>query len=208
MLILASASQSRKNLLANSDIQFIQIASKFDESLIKEENILKLSLQLSLSKAEHVLEILRGKYFSQILDFPNIEILGCDSLFELKGKAYGKPINKDEAFNRWKIMNSSYGHLHTGHTILFCEVDKNKKEIIFKKEQKNVISSKVYFSKLKDEEISKYVESLDPLMAAGGFTLEGRGGKYIDKIDGCFSNVMGLSLPWLRKTLLKKGIYI
>ena len=75
-----------------------------------------------------------------------------------------------------------------------------------KKIQKTV-SSKVYFSKLQDEEIKNYVDSLEPLYCAGGFALEGKGGKYIEKIDGCFSNVMGLSLPWLRKSLIKQGIF-
>ena len=58
-----------------------------------------------------------------------------------------------------------------------------------------------------DEEIKSYVDSLEPLNCAGGFALEGIGGKYIEKIDGCFSNVMGLSLPWLRKSLIKQGIF-
>ena len=60
---------------------------------------------------------------------------------------------------------------------------------------------------MQNEEIKSYVDSLEPLYCAGGFALEGRGGKYIEKIDGCFSNVMGLSLPWLRKNLIKEGIF-
>ena len=72
---------------------------------------------------------------------------------------------------------------------------------------KKTVSSKVYFSKLRNKEIKKYVDSLEPLYCAGGFAIEGKGGKYIEKIDGCFSNVMGLSLPWLRKSLIKEGIF-
>ena len=72
-----------------------------------------------------------------------------------------------------------------------------------KKVQKTV-SSRVYFSQLEDWEIKSYVDSLEPLHCAGGFALEGIGGKYVEKIEGCFSNVMGLSLPWLRKNLPKK----
>ena len=64
------------------------------------------------------------------------------------------------------------------------------------------------FCNLEKNEIKNYVNSNEPLNCAGGFALEGRGGKYIEKIDGCFSNVMGLSLPWLRRMLLNKGIYI
>ena len=75
------------------------------------------------------------------------------------------------------------------------------------KKIKKIVSSKVYFSELQDEEIKSYVNTLEPLYCAGGFALEGKGGKYIDKIEGCFSNVMGLSLPWLRKNLIKEGIF-
>jgi septum formation protein len=60
---------------------------------------------------------------------------------------------------------------------------------------------------LQDEEIKNYVDTLEPLYCAGGFALEGKGGKYIERIDGCFSNVMGLSLPWLRKSLIKEEIF-
>ena len=82
------------------------------------------------------------------------------------------------------------------------------KEIICKKKVREVISSKITFAKLEKKEIRNYVNSNEPLNCAGGFALEGRGGKYIEKIDGCFSNVMGLSLPWLRRILLNQGIYI
>jgi len=54
-----------------------------------------------------------------------------------------------------------------------------------------------------DREIKSYVDTNEPLYCAGGFALEGLGGKYIEKIDGCFSNVMGLSLPWLRENLYR-----
>ena len=103
-------------------------------------------------------------------------------------------------------MSASYGSLHTGHTLLFCELIKDGKKLILKKEVKKTISSKIFFSKLQNKEIAKYVDSLEPLNCAGGFALEGKGGKFIEKIEGCFSNVMGLSLPWLREKLLEEGI--
>ena len=103
-------------------------------------------------------------------------------------------------------MSASHGFLHTGHTLLFCELINDSKTVILKKEVKKTISSKIVFAKLLNKEISKYVDSLEPLNCAGGFALEGKGGKFIEKIDGCFSNVMGLSLPWLRKELIEEGI--
>ena len=206
MLILASTSVSRNNLLKKSDVKFIQLSSLFDESLIIEKNIKDLALKLSFSKAEVIKNKIKKINLNENLKLSSVEILGCDSIFEFKGKALGKPKDKKDAYYRWLEMSESYGFLHTGHTILFCELIKNSTKLILKKEVKKTISSKVVFSKLQNKEISKYVDSLEPLNCAGGFALEGKGGKFIEKIDGCFSNVMGLSLPWLRKELLEEGI--
>ena len=203
MLILASASQSRKKLLENSQIEFIQISSNFDEASIKEEGISNLALELSFQKANSLVLNIKERELPKELNFSSIEILGCDSIFEFQGKAFGKPSGKKEAFTRWKKMSGEYGFLHTGHTLIFGNFDSNSKLIRVTKKVKNTVSSKVYFSKLKDKEIKSYVDTLEPLSCAGGFALEGRGGKYIEKIEGCFSNVMGLSLPWLRKNLKK-----
>ena len=206
MLILASTSVSRKNLLKNSDIKFIQLSSFFDESLVKEKNVKELALKLSFSKAEVIKNKIKEINLNEKLKLTSIEILGCDSIFEFKGKALGKPIDKKDAYQRWLEMSANYGCLHTGHTLLFCELINDSNTVILKKEVKKTISSKILFSKLENKEISKYVDTLEPLNCAGGFALEGKGGKFIEKIDGCFSNVMGLSLPWLRKELLKEGI--
>ena len=208
MLILASSSKSRKKLLQNADIQFIQFSSSFDESTIKQKNIINLASELSYSKAQTTLEKIESSNEKFKLDNSSLEVLGCDSIFEFEGKAFGKPLNNNEAYERWLLMSSNSGYLHTGHTILFCEVTNNMKEIICKKKVREVISSKITFAKLEKNEIKNYVNSNEPLNCAGGFALEGRGGKYIEKIDGCFSNVMGLSLPWLRRILLNEGIYI
>ena len=208
MLILASSSKSRKELLKNADIKFFQLASTFDESTIKEKNIINLASELSYSKAKKTLEKIKSSKEKFKLDNTSLEVLGCDSIFEFKGKAFGKPLNHQEAYERWLSMSSNSGYLHTGHTILFCEFTNNMKEIICKKKVREVISSKITFSKLEKNEIKNYVNSNEPLNCAGGFALEGRGGKYIEKIDGCFSNVMGLSLPWLRRILLNQGIYV
>ena len=206
MLILASNSISRKNLLKSANIKFFQISSFFDESLIKEENINKLALELSYCKADIVSKKIVDINLKERLNLTSFQILGCDSIFEFKGTAFGKPRNKEEAYKRWLEMSSNYGYLHTGHTLLFCEIFSKNKKVYRFKEVKKVISSKISFSKLHDSEISKYVNTLEPLNCSGGFALEGKAGKYIEKIEGCFSNVMGLSLPWLRKELFKEGI--
>ena len=198
MLILASASKSRKKLLENCQIEFLQISSNFNESTIKEKNISNLALELSYQKANNLFENIQKITFPVDFNYSSFKILGCDSIFEFKGEAFGKPIDKEEAFSRWTKISGEFGFLHTGHTLLFVNFDSTKQII---KTIKKTVSSKVYFSKLEDSEIRSYVDSLEPLSCAGGFALEGIGGKYIEKIEGCFSNVMGLSLPWLRKNL-------
>ena len=201
MLILASASQSRKKLLENCQIKFIQISSNFDETSIKGKNIFNLALELSFQKANNLCENIQKTVLSEQFNYDHLEILGCDSIFEFKGEAYGKPCNKEEAFIRWKKMSGEFGFLHTGHTLIIGNFDLTSNMFNITETIKKTVSSRVYFSQLEDWEIKSYVDSLEPLHCAGGFALEGIGGKYIEKIEGCFSNVMGLSLPWLRKNL-------
>ena len=203
MLILASASQSRKKLLENCQIEFIQISSHFDETTIQEKNISNLALELSFQKANYLSENIRKISLPKEFNTGPLKILGCDSIFEFKGEAYGKPSNKEEAFIRWKKMSGEFGFLHTGHTLIIGNFDSNSEIFNITKIIKKTVSSRVYFSKLEDWEIKSYVDTNEPLYCAGGFALEGIGGKYIEKIEGCFSNVMGLSLPWLRKNLPK-----
>ena len=201
MLILASASQSRKKLLENCQIKFIQISSNFDETSIKEKNIFNLALELSFQKANSLSENIQNTILPEEFNHGPLEILGCDSIFEFKGEAYGKPADKEEAFIRWKKMSGEFGFLHTGHTLIIGNFDLTSNMFNITETIKKTVSSRVYFSQLEDWEIKSYVNSLEPLHCAGGFALEGIGGKYIEKIEGCFSNVMGLSLPWLRKNL-------
>ena len=202
MLILASASKSRKKLLENCQIEFIQISSNFDENTVKEKNIFNLTLELSYRKANNLSENI-PILFPKEFNYGPLKILGCDSIFEFKGEAYGKPSNKEEAFIRWKKMSGEFGYLHTGHTLLLGNFDSTSNIFKITETIKKTVSSRVYFSKLEDWEIKSYVDTNEPLYCAGGFALEGIGGKYIEKIEGCFSNVMGLSLPWLRKNLPK-----
>ena len=204
MLILASASQSRKKLLENCQIEFIQISSDFDETLIKENNIFKLALELSFQKANSLAENIQKIPLQEEFNYGPLKILGCDSIFEFNGELYGKPSDKEEALIRWRKMSGEFGFLHTGHTLIIGNFDSSSNKFKIAEIIKKTVSSRVYFSKLEDWEIKSYVDTNEPLCCAGGFALEGIGGKYIEKIEGCFSNVMGVSLPWLRKNLYKQ----
>ena len=149
MLILASASQSRKKLLENCQIEFIQISSDFDETLIKEKKICKLALELSFQKANCLCENIQNISLPEEFNYGPLEILGCDSIFEFKGAAYGKPFDKEEAFNRWKEMSGEFGFLHTGHTLLISTFDSTTKVLkVTNKIQKTVSSKAVSYTHL------------------------------------------------------------
>ena len=163
MLILASASQSRKQLLENCQIQFVQIASNFDENSIKEKNINNLALELSFQKANSLSENIQNILLPREFNYGPLEILGCDSIFEFKGETYGKPSNKEEAFIRWKKMSGEFGFLHTGHTLIIGNFDLNSKNFKITEIRKKVVSSRVYFSNLEDWEIKTYVDTNEPL---------------------------------------------
>ena len=180
MLILASASQSRKKLLENCQIEFIQISSNFDETSIKEKNIFNLALELSFQKAKSLCENIQKISLREELNHGPLEILGCDSIFEFKGEAYGKPSNKVEASIRWRKMSGEFGYLHTGHTLIIGNFDSTSKVFKINEIIKKTVSSRVYFSNLEDWEIKSYVDTNEPLYCAGGFALEGIGGKYIE----------------------------
>ncbi len=205
MLILASGSKGRKELLQRSGIQFEVIVSNFDEDKITDKDAKSLVKRLSYKKAEAVTLKILSKHEEYNSNNKVQAVLGCDSLFEFKGEIFGKPRSKEEALSRWKMMSSQSGKLHTGHSLIY-RTKLNENGFInseFKGTISQVISTKVNFVKLSDTEIANYIETGEPMKSAGGFALEGKGAFFIESIDGCYSNVIGLSLPWLRKALLE-----
>ena len=205
MLILASSSKARRDLLIKAGIEHKVIVSDVDEEKFEKNDIISLVELLAEAKANNVV----SKVFTSPLEENSIKIisavLGCDSLFEFEGEIYGKPRNKKEAICRWEKMSSRIGYLHTGHCLRFRENSWNQttKSIDFSSQVKVVVTTKIRFSEMNIDEIVKYVETGEPMKCAGGFALDGIGGMFIKEIEGCYSNVLGLSLPWLRYVLKK-----
>ncbi len=123
-------------------------------------------------------------------------VLGCDSVLAFEGEVFGKPVDAEEAISRWQRMRGKWAELHTGHCLLF-----EKPTPQGTTQYLACVTTRVQFAAICDDEIESYVASGEPLRCAGGFALEGRGGLYVERLDGCFSNVIGLSLPLLREWL-------
>jgi len=129
-------------------------------------------------------------------------VLGCDSVLELDGAGYGKPADPTEAVRRWRRMAGRSGVLHTGHCLLAVRAGRVVAETA------ELASTTVHFGRPDPAELDAYVETGEPLAVAGAFTLDGRGGWFVDGIEGDHGNVLGLSLPVLRTMLRTVGVRV
>jgi septum formation protein len=183
--VLASASPARRRLLQNAGIEPVVRQSDFDESQVQLSDPVPLVETLALRKAQTV-----ANQLSDAL------VVGCDSVLSLGGEIHGKPANPEEAIARWQQMRGTVGVLYTGHALIDLSQDKTLVRCGI---------TKVYFADVSDHAIAAYVATREPLNCAGCFALEGRGGLFVEKLEGCHSNVIGLSLPLLRQMLGELG---
>ncbi len=187
-IVLASQSKSRRTLLEDAGLKPTIIVSNVDEetdffnSMSPEDMV----IALAISKAHTVREM---------IDYPAI-IIGCDSTFDVDGVSFGKPGTPEIAIERAKKISGRTGLLHTGH----CIIDTERGIEIADR-----VTTKVTFTEMTDEEIHDYVASEEPLLVAGGFTLDGFGSPFIPVIEGDYTNVVGVSMPFLRSAMKQLG---
>jgi septum formation protein len=141
------------------------------------------------------LAITKAHTVRQQIDFPAI-IIGCDSTFEFEGKSLGKPGTPEIAIERAKRVRGKSGVLHTGHCIIDTFQDR---------EISDRVTTRVNFANISDEEIIDYVATEEPLHVAGGFTLDGFSSPFISSIEGDYTNVVGISMPFLRMASAQLG---
>ena len=189
MLLLASASPARRRLLEQAAIPHRVLVSGVDEELIHDPDPQRLVQLLAQAKATAVCAGLDDALIRWVL--------GCDSVLVFEGEAFGKPANAAEAIDRWRRMAGGWAELHTGHCLLAGPAAAGSSTV----ERLTTVTTRVQFAALGERAIEAYVSSGEPLQCAGGFALEGRGGALVERIEGCVSNVIGLSLPLLRRWL-------
>jgi septum formation protein len=187
--VLASKSPARYQLLQTVGIEAIVHPSDYDESQVQNSDPVALVQHLAAGKAQAV---------AQQLTAPAL-VMGCDSVLELNGNIHGKPDNAAIAIARWQEMRGQIGRLYTGHALI---------DLTHQTELVRCQITQVHFAQLSDPQIAAYVATQEPLNCAGCFALDGRGGLFIDKIVGCHSNVIGLSLPLLRQMLSDLGFQV
>ncbi|MDR1852977.1 MAG: Maf-like protein [Propionibacteriaceae bacterium] len=200
--ILASASPARLETLRKAGVHPTPIVSGVDESLITAPTAAEEVQLLAKAKARAVAEMGREQGWLEadalIGSTPTL-IVGCDSMFELGGTVYGKPPSIEAAKERAKLMRGQTGTLYTGHHVIHIDG-------YALNELTDVAATEVTMGQISDEEIDAYVATGEPLQVAGGFTIDGLGGPFIESLKGDPHNVVGISLPLLRRMLLTLDI--
>ncbi|MFH8607873.1 nucleoside triphosphate pyrophosphatase [Streptomyces sp. NPDC018029] len=189
-LVLASQSPARLGLLRQAGLAPEVIVSGVDEDKVSAPTPAELALALAEAKASVV---------AARPDAKGALVVGCDSVLELDGRALGKPADAEEATARWKDMRGRAGVLQTGHCVY---------DTVSGRYTSATASTVVRFGEPSDDEIAAYVASGEPLHVAGAFTLDGRSAPFVEGIEGDHGNVIGLSLPLLRRLLAELGVGI
>ncbi len=190
-LILASASPARTKLLSDAGISHtVQVSEADEDALTAAAGLItpaQTALLLAQAKAESVAAHTTGAF-----------VVGCDSVFEFDGVAYGKPWEPEIARARWQLMRGRSGTLHTGHWLISPASEAYGE----------LTSAVVSFEDIGDAEIDAYVATGEPLQVAGAFTIDGLAGAFIKSVDGDPHTVVGLSISTLRRLLGQHGVAI
>ena len=181
--ILASKSPRRKELLSQIIDNFEIITADVDENLGFEAHPRTEVKYLAAKKGDAVAK-----------DHRDAIVISSDTLVEVDGEALGKPKDKDDAFRMLKSLSGRAHNVHTGVAVHYCGLS-----------YCDVATTTVYFREMTDEEILDYIESGDPMDKAGSYGIQSGGGKFVEKIEGDYDTVVGLSLT-LTKQLIDEAL--
>jgi septum formation protein len=185
-LVLASGSPARLRLLRDAGIDPRVVVSGADESVADGLGTAAVVAVLAERKAV----IVAGRH-------PGELVLGCDTMLDVDGRAMGKPDSAASAIALLRRLAGREAVLYTGHRLIDGETGR---------QASGVAATIVRCGTPTDPEIAAYVATGEPLQLAGAFSIDGRGAPFVDGIDGDASNVIGLSLPLLRRLLAELGI--
>jgi septum formation protein len=199
-LVLGSASPGRLKVLRQAGVDPLVVVSGIDEDAVLSGHAGAPSGEmvgaLAAAKAEAVTTLLPVGVGTDCV------VIGCDSMLHIHGQLRGKPASAAEARSQWQSMAGQSGQLHTGH----CGIVLQDNTIRYQETQS--MATTVRFGEPTPGDLDAYLTSGEPLRVAGGFTLDGLGGWFIDGVDGDPSSVIGISLPLTRSLLAGAGLSI
>jgi septum formation protein len=199
-LVLGSASTGRLRVLRQAGADPLVIVSGVDEDAV-------ISALAGAPPAAVVCALATAKADDVVSGLPldvsaDCVVIGCDSMLYLDGELRGKPATAAEARRQWASMAGRSGELYTGH----CVTRLGDGSVVH--QEAEAARTTVHFSEPTVDELAAYLGSGEPLGVAGAFTLDGLGGWFVDGIDGDPSNVIGLSLPLIRRMAARCGLSV
>jgi septum formation protein len=198
-VVLASASSGRRKVLRQAGIDPLVVVSGVDEDAIAarldpQATPVEITTALAVAKADAVVASLETDVAADCV------VIGCDSMLYRNGELVGKPHSADAARLAWQQMAGGSGQLYTGH----CVIRLQHNTIAYQAAEAAVTT--VHFGRPIADELDAYVHSGEPTRVAGGFTLDGLGGWFVEGVDGDPSAVIGLGLPLTRRLLREAGL--
>jgi septum formation protein len=199
--VLASASSGRRKVLRQAGIDPLVIVSGVDEDAVlaaldPSATPGDVTTALASAKAEAVAGILDAAVAADCV------VVGCDSMLYRGGELRGKPATAEEARLGWQQMAGSSGELYTGHSVIRLQDN-----VIAWRAADSTVTT-VRFGDPSPTDLDAYVGSGEPMAVAGGFTLDGLGGWFVDGVEGDPSSVIGIGLPLIRRLLANGGLPI
>lgn len=185
-LILASGSPRRKELLAEIVKEFAVIPSSYDEDMTLEKTPEELALHLSEGKAQDV-----------ALKYQDAIILSADTFVVVEGEVLGKPMDREDAKKMLRKESGKKQQVISGVTVLESNTGKKLERLVV---------SYVYMRELSDEEIAEYVTTHEVLDKSGSYAIQEIGDKFVEKIEGSKTNIMGLPVEEVKEMLQEFGI--
>ncbi len=200
-LVLASASPGRRKVLRQAGIDPLVIVSGVDEDAVvtgldPDATPEQVTTALAAAKADAVARILDPAVAADCV------VIGCDSMLYRDGELLGKPASAEAARDGWRQMAGRSGQLYTGH----CVIRLQDKTITYR--AADTTCTTVNFGVPSSADLDAYIARGEPLAVAGGFTLDGLGGWFVDGVDGDPSAVIGIGLPLTRRLLEDAGLSI
>ncbi len=198
-VVLASASPGRRKVLRQAGIDPLVVVSGVDEDAVvagldPDATPGAVTTALAAAKAEAVIDDLDVG--------ADCVVIGCDSMLYRDDRLLGKPATAAEARAGWERMSGGSGQLYTGH----CVIRLRDNVIIYR--AADAMATTVRFGAPSLADLDAYIAHGEPMAVAGGFTLDGLGGWFIDGVDGDPSSVIGISLPLTRRLLELAGLSI
>ncbi|WP_028561859.1 Maf family protein [Paenibacillus pinihumi] len=196
-IILASSSPRRHSLLQSLNLTLpVQImASNVDESTPDDWSPAQIVEQLSLRKARAVRQLM----VSEKQDHQGSLIIGADTIVVLDGEVMGKPRNEEDARH---MLERLQGKIHEVYSAIACI------DLLTSREVVSHMATRVHMKPLESSRIERYVASGEPMDKAGAYAIQGLGAAFVDRIEGCYFNVVGLSLSLLSDMLLEFEIEV